>query len=74
MNSTEDPMVPMRRAFSGDLLELALTIQMPPIEHSRPSDASASGRDIIADCPPMASVVPIAMVDAIAIEAIIAPQ
>ena len=47
MNRIDEPMVPMRRAFSGDLEEFILTIRIPPIEHSRPSEASASGRNIM---------------------------
>ena len=67
-------MVPMRSAFSGDLLELTLTIRMPAMEHIRPREASASGRDIIASRPPSASVAATAMVDAMAMDAIIEPQ
>jgi len=67
-------MVPMRNAFSGDLLELTLTMRIPAMEHIRPSEASASGSDIMAPRPPMASAAATAIVEAIAIEAIIEPQ
>ena len=65
MNKTADPMVPVLKAASGDIEENAFTIIIPRTEAISPIEASARGRSIIPES---------SNVDAIAIEAIIAPQ
>ena len=58
-------MVPVLKAASGDNEENALTIIIPKTEAIRPIEASARGKNIIPES---------SSVEAIAIEAIIAPQ
>ena len=65
INKTADPMVPVLKAASGDIEENALTIIIPKTEAINPIEASARGKSIIPES---------SKVDAIAIEAIIAPQ
>ena len=60
--------VPVRNATSGAALERARTMSMPQTDASRPTLASASGRNI------MAWAVATVMVEAMAIQAIMEPQ
>ena len=62
--------VPLRRAASGAAAERARTIKMPATEASRPMVARARGKAIMAPCCSALR----AMVDAMAIQAIIEPQ
>ena len=64
------PKVPLRRAASGAAEERARTMTMPAIEDNKPMVARASGKAIMAPCCSALS----AMVDAIAIQAIMDPQ
>ena len=64
------PSVPLRSAASGAADERARTMRMPAIEASKPILASANGKAIIALCSAAVS----AIVEAIAIHAIIDPQ
>ena len=74
MKSTVVPTVPMRSAVCGDFDETLRTMKMPMIEHSRPVDASPSGRNIRASRAPRLSITLRDIVEAIAMVAIIAPQ
>ena len=75
INRTADPIVPILSADSGDLFEESLTNMIPIIEQTRPSDASARGRNISSLLfPPNISKATTESVDAIAIVAIIEPQ
>ena len=73
---------PIRNAVSGALFDIARTMRIPMIEQIRPKEARARGRNISACCPFVGSVVsaampysaPIAIVEAIAIVAIMEPQ
>ena len=67
-------MVPMRSALSGDSLEKWRTMKMPPIEQNRPSEASPSGMNIRLSRAPIVSTTAGAMVAAMAMVAIMAPQ
>ncbi len=67
-------MVPMRNAFSGDFDAFFLTITIPPMEHSKPIEAKAKGKNIRLDCAPSSDNKTADMVDAIAMVAIIEPQ
>ena len=73
---TVAPIVPVRKATSGDLREVLLTSWIPANEQRIPTDASARGRNIsLLWSPPASDPIKSAdNVDAIAIVAIIAPQ
>ena len=60
--------VPLRRAASGAAFARMRTMPMPQMEDTRPMLASASGRNI------MPSRISMAMVEAMAMQAIIEPQ
>ena len=60
--------VPYRSAVAGAAEAADLTIKMPTTEESKPTEANASGKNIKPDCDSMA------IVEAIAIQAIIEPQ
>ncbi len=74
MNSTAEPIVPMRSASAGCRSENTLTNAMPASEQSRPIEASASGRNIRSCCEPSAASTLALMVEAMAMVAICAPQ
>ena len=65
MNKIADPIVPVLNAASGDKEEKSLTINIPKTEATRPTEAKARGSNILPES---------SKVEAIAIEAIIAPQ
>ena len=64
------PRVPLRRAASGAAEERARTMMMPATDANKPMVARARGNAIMAPCCSAVS----AMVDAMAIQAIIEPQ
>ena len=70
MKITGAPSVPLRSAASGAAEERARTIKMPATEASKPMLASANGKAIMALC----SAAVIAIVEAIAMQAIMEPQ
>ena len=70
MKITGAPRVPLRSAASGAAEERARTIRMPATEASKPMLARAKGNAIMALCSAAVS----AMVEAIAIQAIMEPQ
>ncbi len=74
MKATVAPMVPMRSATSGLLSENWRTMKMPAMEHTSPSEASASGRNMSAWRSPRGSRTSTASVDAMAMVAMMAPQ
>ena len=74
MNRTAAPMVPARRAFSGELADIRRTRAMPRMEQIRPMEASARGRNISAAWSPMLARTVALMVEAMAMVAIIEPQ
>ena len=82
MNSTAAPIVPTRSAFSGGMVVAMRTIRTPISEQTRPVEASIRGSPMrlarkaspISVPPSLLSISPTAMVDAMAIEAIMEPQ
>ena len=46
IKTTAAPMVPIRKAFSGDCAENTFTMAIPITEQIRPAEASARGRNI----------------------------
>ena len=75
MKITAEPMVPVRNAFSGDEEENIFTSMIPMTEQMRPADASARGKNINAcRLPPRSVNNAVAIVEAIAMVAMMAPQ
>ena len=75
MNSSAEPMVPMRSASSGGRLTDMRTSTIPRMEQISPNEESANGRNIrVSRSPPSGVSNSIAMVEAIATVAIIEPQ